>query len=238
MARRTVSLPRKANDRLEMPPLVRTPGQRSLISGSASMKDFAYPLCSAIPVATASTFGSKMMSSAPAGLLREQVIGAAANSHLSFGRIGLALLVERHHHRAGAVALIFEAWSRKTSSPSLRLIELTTPLPWRHLRPAFEHGPLGAVDHHRDAGGLGLGRDQVEERGHRLLALEQVGVHVHVEHVRAAAHLVEGDGHRRLVVVGLDEPPELRRAGDVGPFPNHHEAGVRGDSNGSSPDSR
>ncbi len=41
MARRTVSLPRKANERFEMPPLVRTPGQRSLISGSDSMNALA-----------------------------------------------------------------------------------------------------------------------------------------------------------------------------------------------------
>ena len=40
---------------------------------------------------------------------------------------------------------------------------------------------------------LGLGRDHVQERAHRLLALEQVGVHVHVEQVRAAAHLLERD---------------------------------------------
>ena len=46
-----------------MPPLVFTPGQRSLISGSASMNALANSLCSSIPVATASTFGSKMMSS-------------------------------------------------------------------------------------------------------------------------------------------------------------------------------
>src|SRR2546430_13444513 len=42
---------------------------------------------------------------------------------------------------------------------------------------------------------LRLGRDQVQERGHRLLAVEQVRVHVHVEQVGAVAHLVEGDVH-------------------------------------------
>ncbi len=64
MASRTTSLPRKENDRFEMPPLMCTPGQRRLISGSASMNALAYPLCSAMPVATASTFGSNTMSSA------------------------------------------------------------------------------------------------------------------------------------------------------------------------------
>ena len=65
IASRTTALPRKENDRLEMPPLVRAPGQRCLMSGSASMNALAYPLCSAMPVATASTLGSNTMS--PAG---------------------------------------------------------------------------------------------------------------------------------------------------------------------------
>ena len=61
------------------------------------------------------------------------------------------------------------------------------------------------------------------------LAVEQVGVHVHVEQVRAAAHLLERDVDRALVVVGLDQPAEARRAGDVRPLADHHEAGVRAD---------
>ncbi len=63
IASRTTSLPRNEKERFEIPPLVWAPGQRSLISGSASMNAFAKPLCSSIPVATASTFGSKTMSS-------------------------------------------------------------------------------------------------------------------------------------------------------------------------------
>ena len=47
---------------------------------------------------------------------------------------------------------------------------------------------------------------------------EQIGVHVHVEGVRAAAHLLEGDVHRLLVVAGLDQAPEAGRAGDVRPL--------------------
>ena len=49
---------------------------------------------------------------------------------------------------------------------------------------------------------LGLGRDQVEERRHRLLGVEQALVHVHVEDVGAAAHLLERD---------LDAPSGSRR---------------------------
>ena len=61
MASRTRSLPLNENDRFDTPPDMCTPGQRFLISRVASMKAFAYPACSSIPVAMARMFGSKMM---------------------------------------------------------------------------------------------------------------------------------------------------------------------------------
>ena len=67
-----------------MPPLTCAPGQRSLISGIASMNAFAKSSCSSIPVATASTFGSKTMSSgAKPASLGEQVVGALADRDLA-----------------------------------------------------------------------------------------------------------------------------------------------------------
>ena len=50
-----------------------------------------------------------------------------------------------------------------------------------------------------------------------------------VEQVGAAADLFEGDGDGALVVVGLDQAAEPRRAGDVGALADHDEAGVRAD---------
>ena len=88
-----------------MPPLVFAPGQRSLRSGSASMYAFAKPLCSSMPVATARMFVSKMMSSGgEADDIDEQPIGALADRDLALDGLGLALLVEGHHHDARAVA--------------------------------------------------------------------------------------------------------------------------------------
>ena len=59
-------------------------------------------------------------------------------------------------------------------------------------------------------------------------AVEQVGVHVHVEKVRPTAHLLDRDIECLLHVAALDEPAETRRAGDVRPLADHHEirAGV------------
>ena len=58
-------------------------------------------------------------------------------------------------------------------------------------------------------------------------AVEQVGVHVHVEEVRAAAHLLERDVERVLEVAALDQPAEARRAGDVRALADHHEVRLR-----------
>ena len=106
---------------------------------------------------------------------------------------------------------------------------MTTPLPWTHLSPASSTDEPRAVDHDRDPRHLGLGRDHVQERRHRLLRVEQVGVHVHVEEVGAAAHLLERDLDGARVVVRLDQRAEARRAGDVRPLADHHEARVRAD---------
>ena len=105
IASRTTSLPRNAKLRFEIPPLVFAPGQRSLMSGSASRNAFAKPRCSSIPVATARTFGSKIRSSGakPAFSVRS-LYARSLIVDLALDGVGLALLVERHDDDARAVA--------------------------------------------------------------------------------------------------------------------------------------
>jgi len=93
-------------------------------------------------------------------------------------------------------------------------------------QPRREHAPARAVDHDRDPGHLGLGRDEVQECRHRLFPVQQVGVHVHVEQVRAAAYLLQRDAYRRLVAAAFHQAPETGRSRDVGALAGHREAGV------------
>ena len=58
----SVSFPLKLKETLEIPPDIEEHGQQLLISLHASMNDFPYSLCSVMPVATAKTFGSKIIS--------------------------------------------------------------------------------------------------------------------------------------------------------------------------------
>jgi hypothetical protein len=76
---------------------------------------------------------------------------------------------------------------------------------------------------------VGLRGDQVEERGHRLDAVDQAVVHVDVDDLRAVLHLLEGDFERFAVFVVLDQATELRRAGDVGAFADVDERDVVGE---------
>ena len=62
MASRRTLFPLKLNETFESPPDIETPGQTFFISAQASINERPYSLCSSIPVATAKTFGSKIMS--------------------------------------------------------------------------------------------------------------------------------------------------------------------------------
>ena len=138
IARRTGSFPRNENERLDTPPLTFTPGHRCLISRVASMNAFANSLCSSIPVPTARMFGSMMMSlGVEPGPVKEQPVRALGDLDLPRDGIGLAALVEAHDDDRGPVGPATAAFCRKSSSPSFRLIEFTTALPWTHFKPAW-----------------------------------------------------------------------------------------------------
>ena len=67
----------------------------------------------------------------------------------------------------------------------------------------------------------------MQERGHGLLGIEHGFVHVDVDDLRAAIHLLLGDGQRFFVFAGEDQLGEFRRAGDVGALADVDEVAVR-----------
>ena len=164
-----------------------------------------------------------------ADLADEQVVGTAADLDLALGGVGLPQLVEGHHDDACTEAAHLARLGQEVGLALLEGDRVDDTLALDAAQAGLDHRPAGAVDHHRDARDLGLGRHEVEEARHRVLGVEQVGVHVDVEQVGATAHLLDRHLERGDVVVGLDQPAELGRAGDVGALANHHEARVRRD---------
>ena len=142
-------------------------------------------------------FGSKMMSdgSTPA-CLGQQLVGALADLDLALDGVGLALLVERHHDHRRAVAPDGLRLVQEIGFAFLEADRVDDRLALHALQAGFDHRPLRAVDHHRHARDLGLGGDVVEELGHAGFRVEHALVHVDVDDVGAAAHLVERDGRR------------------------------------------
>ena len=161
-----------------------------------------------------------------ADAVREQVVGTAADGDASRDVGRLSLLVEGHDDDAGAVVADPPRLGEERLLALLEADRVDDPLSLQALQARLDHLPARAVDHHRDPCDLGLRRDHVQERPHRLDAVEEVRVHVHVEDVRAAAHLLERDLDRAREVARLDARAEARGAGDVRALSDHDEAGV------------
>ncbi len=223
-------MPRKEKERFEIPPLVLASraallDQRKRVDEVLRVLVVLFdPRCDGEDIRVEDDVLGR-----EADLVHEQSVGALADLDLALDRVGLALLVEGHDDDAGAVASDRAGLLEERFLALLEADRVDDSLALDALEARLERAPAGAVDHDRDPGHLGLRRDDVEEGRHRLLGFEEVGVHVHVEEIRAAPHLLEGDVDRALVVVSLDQSPEPGRTGHVRALADHHKARVRPD---------
>ena len=165
-----------------------------------------------------------MMSSAgkPTSFV-EDVVGAGANLDPARERIGLALFVEGHDDRGGAVAADELGPFAKGGFAFLEAERIDDGLAGDAAQAGFDHAPLRAVDHDRHAGDFELGGDEIEEAGHRLFAVEHPFVEVDVDDGGAALDLLARDGQALVEFSLEDELGELGRAGDVGPLADEGE---------------
>ena len=154
----------------------------------------------------------------------QQLVGALADRDFALCRVGLADFVERHDHDRGAISA---ALARELEERPLAFLHADR-IDDRLARHAFEtrldHAPFRAVDHHRNAGDVGLGGDALQEDRHRLLAVEQGLVDVDVDDLGAVLDLVAGDHDGGVIVAGEDQLLEPGRAGDVAALADVDEA--------------
>ena len=158
-------------------------------------------------------------------LLGQDVKGAFTDGDTPLEGICLTHLIEGHDDHCGAVAprqtrLLFERLGALLEADGVHHALALDPLQAR-----FDHRPLGGVDDDRQPRDVGLGRHHVQERRHRLLAVEEALVHVHVDHLGAALDLAAGDLECGFIVAHADEPGEAARTGHVGAFADVHEVG-------------
>lgn len=151
-----------------------------------------------------------------ADFVDQDVVGALADFFLARLGVGLAVLVEGHHHHRGAVALAQAGMVLEGLDAFLHRDRVDDALALDALQAGLDHFPLGGVDHDRHARDVGLGGDQVEEGDHGRLRVQHAFVHVDVDHLGAGFHLLLGDLESFRVVFLADQPGELGRTGDVG----------------------
>src|SRR3546814_5151152 len=160
-------------------------------------------------------------------LLGEDLVGARADLDLAFAGVGLALLVEGHDHGRRAVAQHRPGLLDECGLAFLHRDRVDHALALQALEAGLDHAPLRRVDHHRDAGDVGLRGDQGQEAHHRLLGVDHALVHVDVEDLGTVGDLLARDLDRLVEAILLDQLLELRAAGDVGAFADVDEQQLR-----------
>ncbi len=160
-------------------------------------------------------------------LVDQDVVGALADLGLARKRVGLAHLVERHHHHGRAMAPRDLGLVDEFLLAFLHRDRIQHRLALNAFQAGLDHREFRRIDHHRDAGDIGLGGDEVEERHHRRFGIQQALVHVDVDDYRAVLDLVARHLQRGGVIAGSDQLAEFCRAGDVGALADIDEGNSR-----------
>ena len=82
----------------------------------------------------------------------------------------------------------------------------------------FDDVPFRGVDHHRHAGDIRLGGNEIQEGRHLLARIEQAVVHVDINDLRPVFHLFPGNGEGFFVILLFNEAEELTRPCDIAPL--------------------
>ena len=99
----------------------------------------------------------------------QQFVGALADLDLAGRGVGLADFVEGHDDDRCAVSAALAGKLEEGRFAFLHADRIHDRLARDAFEAGLDHAPLGAVDHHRNAGDVRLGGDALEEDGHRLL---------------------------------------------------------------------
>ena len=161
-----------------------------------------------------------------AGLLGQKLVGARADRDFALERVGLALLIERHHHHRRAVSAHQPGLPQEFLLAFLHRDRVDDRLALHAFEPGLDHREFRRIDHHRHARDIRLRGDKVEELDHNGLRINEPLVHVDVDDLRAVRHLVARDDERAGIVARGDELAELGRAGDIGALADIDERNV------------
>src|SRR2546422_3058020 len=135
-----------------------------------------------------------------ADLLGQDAIRPRTDLHLAVQRIGLPHFIERHDDHGGAVPLDQPRMAREGLLAFFEADRIDDALALNALEPRLDRLPLRAVDHDRHAGDVRLRSDELDERAHGLFRVQHRLIHVHVDDLRTAVHLLPRDSQGSSVL--------------------------------------
>ena len=164
-----------------------------------------------------------------AHLFGENFVRPAANFNFPLAGIGLAHFIKGHNHDGGAVAAHLFRMLDKRLNALFHRDGVNDAFTLNTLQALFDDLPFGGVDHNRHAGDIRLTGDQVEETRHRRFGVEHPLIHIDIDNLRAAFHLLARHIQRFVIFFFFNQAFEFRRAGNVGAFADVHKQAVIAD---------
>ena len=164
-----------------------------------------------------------------AHLFGKNLVRPTADLNFARAGVGLALLVKGHHHHCSTVATQQLRVMDKGLNPLFHRDGVNDAFTLNALQPFFDYFPFRGVDHNRHAGDIRFTGNQVEETNHRRFGVEHPLIHVDIDDLRAAFHLLTGDVQRLAVFLFFDQALKLRRTGNVGTLADVHKQAVVAD---------
>ena len=120
-------------------------------------------------------------------------IRSLANGYSSVIRICLPSFIKCHDNRSRSISLHQLGLLNKFFLACFQADGVDNPFSLQTFQARFNHFPLGRINHHRDARYLRLRGHQVQELDHGRFRIEHAFVHVHINHLGATTHLIEGN---------------------------------------------
>ena len=144
-----------------------------------------------------------------AHLFGQNLVRPAANFDFPRAGIGLANFIEGHHHHGSAVAThllrmlnegLYALFHRDGVDDTFALNTFQT---------LFDDLPFRGVDHNRYPGDIRLAGDQIKETHHRRFGVEHPLIHVDIDNLRAAFHLLTGNVQRFVIFFFFNQALEF-----------------------------
>ena len=158
--------------------------------------------------------------------LHQDLPDPAADLDFTFERICLTMLVEGHDDDRRPVPPDQTRPATEFVLAVLQAERIDHALALDAPQTGLDDVPAARIDHHRHPGHLGIGGQHVEEGTHRLDGFEHGVVHVHVDNLRSAPHLLAPHLKGFLHLAVADQAGETTAARHVGPFADVDEQGI------------